>query len=186
MVWEYTQQVSGELTFHHDLKPMRNGNILVTVWEFMPAVDMEALGWELVIGVSGVWMEKLQELEPNLVDGSTNVVWEWALRNHIVQDLDPNEANFGDLGQERGRVDINFNAGVISGDYFHISGIDYSEERDEIVLCPNDIDELWVIDHSTTMAEAATSTGGARGQGGELIYRWGNPAVYDFHSGATT
>ena len=53
------------------------------------------------------------------------------------------------------------------------------------MLCPNNIDELWVIDHSTTTAEAATSAGGTRGQGGELIYRWGNPAAYDFHNGPT-
>ena len=41
-----------------------------------------------------------------------------------------------------------------------------------------------MIDHSTTTAEAATSSGGARGQGGELIYRWGNPQVYDFNNGS--
>ena len=185
VVWEYTQQVPGELTFHHDLKPMQNGNILVTVWEFLSAAEMAALGWQPVFGVDGVWMEKIQELEPNLLDGSTTVVWEWALENHLAQDLNPNGANFADVGVERGRVDINFNAGILSGDYFHISGIDFSEERDEIVLCPNNIDELWVIDHSTTTAEAATSTGGARGQGGELIYRWGNPQVYDFQNGST-
>ena len=185
VVWEYTQQVAGELTFHHDLKPMVNGNILVTVWELLPVAEMEALGWEAVNGVNGVWMEKIQELEPNLSDGSTTVVWEWALENHLAQDLDANRANFADVGTQRGRVDINFSAAIRSGDYFHISGIDYSEERDEIVLCPNNIDELWVIDHSTTTAEAATSTGGARGQGGELIYRWGNPQVYDFHNGST-
>ena len=92
--------------------------------------------------------------------------------------------NFANVGAERGRVDINFNSGILSGDYFHISGIDYNEERDEIVLCPNNIDELWVIDHSTTTAQAATSTGGARGQGGELIYRWGNPQAYDFQNGS--
>ena len=146
---------------------------------------MAALGWQPVFGVDCVWMEKIEELEPNLLDGSTTVVWEWALENHLAQDLNPNGANFADVGAERGRVDINFNAGILSGDYFHISGIDFSEERDEIVLCPNNIDELWVIDHSTTTAEAATSTGGARGQGGELIYRWGNPQVYDFQNGAT-
>ena len=185
VVWEYTQQVVGELTFHHDLKPVGNGNILVTVWEFLSAAEMETLGWEPVKGVDGVWMEKIQELEPNLLDGSTTVVWEWALENHLAQDRNVNRANFADLGEERGRVDINFNAGITSGDYFHISGIDYNAERDEIVLCPNNIDELWVIDHSTTTAEAATATGGARGQGGELIYRWGNPQVYDFNNGST-
>ena len=186
VVWEFTQQVAGSLTFHHDLKPMGNGNILVTVWEFLSVADMEALGWQSVPNVAGVWMEKIQELEPNLVDGSTSVVWEWALTNHLVQDQDQADANFGDVGAERGRVDINFNAAITNGDYFHISGIDYSEERDEIVLCPNNIDELWVLDHSTTSAEAATSAGGVRGQGGELIYRWGNPAVYDFHNGPNT
>jgi len=63
VVWEYTQQVSGELTFHHDLKPMRNGNILVNVWEFVLAAELETLGWQPVNGVEGVWMEKIQELE---------------------------------------------------------------------------------------------------------------------------
>ena len=183
VVWEYTQQIPGQLTFHHDIKPIGNGNILVTVWELLSVAEMQALGWQQANGL-GVWMEKLQELEPNLDDGSTTVVWEWALENHLVQDLNQNNANFGDVGDERGRVDINFNAAIGSGDYFHISGIDYSEERDEIVVCPNNIDELWVIDHSTTTAEAATSTGGARGQGGELIYRWGNPVVYDFNNGS--
>ncbi len=39
-------------------------------------------------------------------------------------------------------------------------------------------DELWVIDHSTTSQEAATSSGGRSGRGGDILYRWGNPAAY--------
>ena len=38
--------------------------------------------------------------------------------------------------------------------------------------------ELWVIDHSTTTAEAAGSSGGRYGHGGELLWRWGNPHNY--------
>jgi hypothetical protein len=39
--------------------------------------------------------------------------------------------------------------------------------------------EIWVIDHSTTTAEAAGHTGGVWGKGGDLLYRYGNPECYD-------
>jgi hypothetical protein len=38
--------------------------------------------------------------------------------------------------------------------------------------------EFWIIDHSTTTAEAAGHTGGRSGKGGDLMYRWGNPRAY--------
>ena len=38
--------------------------------------------------------------------------------------------------------------------------------------------ELWIIDHSTTVAEAAGHAEGRSGKGGDLLYRWGNPQAY--------
>ena len=183
IVWEFDHQVTGQYTLHHDINPIPNGNVLVTVWEFFPVAEAEALGWQPVNGVGGVWMEGLMEIEPNLADGSSEIVWEWSLADHLIQDSDSTAPNFGNVAENPGKVDINFSAAILSGDYFHISGINYNPERDEIVTCPNFIDEIWIIDHSTTTAEAATSSGGNRGRGGEIIYRWGNAEVYDSGGG---
>jgi hypothetical protein len=46
-----------------------------------------------------------------------------------------------------------------------------------MISCP-EFNELWVIDHSTTTAEAAGHKGGRSGKGGDLLYRWGNPRAH--------
>jgi hypothetical protein len=60
----------------------------------------------------------------------------------------------------------------------HMNSLDYNPALDQIVLSVRGNDEIWIIDHSTTKAEAAGHTGGRSGKGGDLIYRWGNPAAY--------
>jgi hypothetical protein len=63
-------------------------------------------------------------------------------------------------------------------DWMHTNGIDYHPRFDLIVLSSPRLDEIWVIDHSTTTEEARGTRGGRYGKGGELLYRWGNPANY--------
>lgn len=63
-------------------------------------------------------------------------------------------------------------------DWMHTNSIDYHPQHDLIVISVRRFDEVWVIDHSTTSAEAASNAGGKHGRGGDLLYRWGNPAAY--------
>ena len=65
----------------------------------------------------------------------------------------------------------------------HANGIDYDEVKDVIYLNVNFYSEVWVIDHSTTTAEAASNAGGNYNRGGDLVYRFGNPEVYDNPAG---
>jgi hypothetical protein len=63
-------------------------------------------------------------------------------------------------------------------DWLHLNGIDYLPEHDLIALSSRHLSEVFVLDHSTTTADAATARGGRFGRGGELLYRWGNPRSF--------
>jgi Arylsulfotransferase (ASST) len=63
-------------------------------------------------------------------------------------------------------------------DWMHVNGVSYDAARDLLVVSSPHACEIWVLDHSTTTAEAATASGGRRGHGGEMLWRWGNPRNY--------
>src|SRR5262249_12700676 len=54
----------------------------------------------------------------------------------------------------------------------------YNAELDQVMMSVYEFSEIWVIDHSTTTAEASGHKGGRSGRGGDLLYRWGNPRAY--------
>jgi len=80
-------------------------------------------------------------------------------------------------------IDLNYTTSA-SPDWLHSNSVDYNADLDQIILSVRNYSELWVIDHSTTTAEAAGHTGGNSGRGGDLLYRWGNPQAYGRGSSA--
>jgi len=177
LIWSYSLS-NDSMCQHHDFTVMPNGNILTIVWELRSSADAFAHGKDTSYSQNHLWSEKLLELHPTGPD-QADIVWTWRAWDHLVQNLDPELPNFAQSSQRPERIDINYRVGPPSNlDWLHINSIAYNAERDEVMVSVHNFDEFWVIDHSTTTAEAAGSTGGASGHGGDLLYRWGNPEAY--------
>ncbi|MEZ6014066.1 MAG: aryl-sulfate sulfotransferase [Planctomycetota bacterium] len=65
--------------------------------------------------------------------------------------------------------------GPVSRDWLHTNSVDYDPVHDLILLSVRATGEIWVLDHSTTTAEARGVSGGRQGRGGAILWRWGNP-----------
>ncbi|MDA9873201.1 aryl-sulfate sulfotransferase [Saprospiraceae bacterium] len=166
---------------HHDVSIMPNGNILIPGWERITPTQQLQYGRESNnISNPDLWGEFIWEVKP-IGTNDIELVWEWHLQDHFVQDNDPSKSNFGTIGDNIGLVDINYlgPGAWDDDDWWHCNAIDYNDELDQIVLNSRNNNETWIIDHSTTTTEAAGHTGGRSGHGGDLIFRWGNPEAYD-------
>lgn len=190
LVWEFdwNSSVAGdEHMIHHDIAEMPNGNILAISWEYRSREEALANGRRQDMLPDGqLWPDYVIEIEKTPPIGG-RIVWEWHVWDHLIQDYDPSKANYGIVGAYPGRIDINYWAETgrpAHANWNHTNSITYNAELDQIMLSVRGFSEVWVIDHSTTSAEAATEQGGRSGRGGALLYRWGNPAAYRAGSGA--
>ncbi len=176
LMWDF-KYMSDSYVPHHDIKPLPNGNVLLVCWEFKTQAEAVAAGRKTtLLSESKLWPEKIVEIQPSGSTGGT-VVWEWHLWDHLIQEADSSKLNYGTVAAHPELMDINFALGG-KADWIHINAIDYNPKLDQIVLSCHEQSELWVIDHSTTTAQAAGHTGGNSGMGGDIIYRWGNPRGY--------
>jgi hypothetical protein len=177
VIWEYTISSTSECQ-HHDIEYLPNGNILVIVWDSKTKAEATQAGRN----VSGntLWSEKIIEIQPDFVNGGGTIVWEWKAWDHLVQDHDNTKNNFGIISSSPELLNINFTSGNPNNeDWLHINSVDYNAEFDQLILSSHSFSEVWIIDHSTTTAEAASHSGGASNKGGDILYRWGNPQTYD-------
>lgn len=114
--------------------------------------------------ISGVTSDKIVEIKPT---GQTtaDIVWEWHAWDHRTSNGDDKPEL---LDQDAGS----------SYEWTHVNNVSYNRELDQILFGVKHFYEFMVIDHSTTTEEAAGSTGGKYGKGGNIHYRWGRPSNY--------
>jgi len=156
---------------HHDIHPMPNGHVLLVAWERKTQADGQAMGRQSLTGE--IWPDAIVEYDPT----GDSVAWEWHFWDHLVQYVDSTKPNYGVISEHPELLNINVGQ-VQQGDWMHCNTVDYNADRDEVVVTSHNLGEFYVIDHSTTTAEAAGHTGGNRGKGGDFLYRWGNPQNY--------
>jgi len=206
IIWDFTYHSETRLP-NHDVCKLPNGNVLMIVWEKKSAQDALAAGRrpETVVE-SDLLAGSILEVQPT-GKTTGQIVWEWHSWDHLIQDFEATKSNYGDVASHPERIDLNFGEGTIAAmvapperfanpwtlgsaggsvtrpprvqpDWLHINGIAYHPDLDQIMLSVHEFNEIWVIDHSTTTAEAASHQGGRYGKGGDLLYRWGNPRAY--------
>ena len=160
---------------HHDIELLPNGNILLIVHDDKTRPEVVKAGG--IINTSSLTSEQIVEIKPDLVNGGATVVWEWKAWDHLIQDEDSLKDNYAAVTNVAEKIDLNY-LDLNNSDWLHFNGIDYNEKLDQIIVSVLRFNEFWIIDHSTSTSQAATSTGGRYGKGGDLIYRWGNPQAY--------
>ena len=245
LLWDF-KYVSEKILPHHDVTRLPNGNVLMIVWEKKTKEEVIGAGRRPdMAGNAGLHPDYLIEVKPT---GKTmgEIVWEWHLWDHLIQDHDRSKPNFGNISDHPELVDLNFGSGEgpiapmmatkdgvaklrslgylgstpaptakdapapeqektpapepkeeskpaakeksksgpnqrrpnTSADWTHFNGVAYNADLDQIMVTVRAFSEFWIIDHSTTTAEAASHKGGRSGNGGDLLYRWGNPRAY--------
>ena len=188
IVWDYIYSDSDHLS-HHDLT-LVGDNVLLTAWEVKTVAEVNADGYNNTS--TDKWPTHFVELAPD-GNGGAEIVWEWHIWDHMCQDTDASKPNYtSDISTNPELININMiqemggpGPGPSGGDWFHVNGVDYNEDLDQICFSSRFASEIYIIDHSTSTEEAASHEGGNSGKGGDILYRWGNPSNYGVSAAQT-
>ena len=167
VIWNFIFE-EGECKMHHEQVILPNGNIIAICREKIIADENIYFNGDIVI-------DKIIEIEP-IANDQANIIWEWHFYDHLIQDYDSDILNYGIISENPQL--FNINAYIWFGDYSHLNCVDFNSELNQIIFSSRSLNEIFIIDHSTTTEEASGHIGGIYGKGGDFLYRWGNPANY--------
>lgn len=181
LIWSFKSQDYGIIA-HHDYEIMPNGNFVIIAWEDVTNEEAKSIGFDTV-GISAQSPIRIDGLyEFKIVDqDSFELVWKWNFKDHFIQDIDDSLENFGDVSASPRKLDLNYRPITDLDDFMHCNGVDYNEELDQLLVSSRNSSEIYIIDHSTSIEEAANSLGGIQGFGGDFLWRWGKPNLDSQH-----
>jgi hypothetical protein len=178
LVWEFSDPREG-YRYHHNFKRIWNNHL--NDWTIIYTAQFP-MTQEQAVAAGGDPSVEWDAAPDGVVevDRNGNVVWEWWSLDHVVQDRNREWPNYGVLADTPGRFDLNWGDGI-SGDFTHQNALDYNQTFDQIVVNNDRMGELYVIDHGGTfvVGDFEASKAAAAGPGGDIIFRWGNPGLYD-------
>jgi len=159
---------------HSDFNVLPNGNVLSLLKDRHSILEAINAGLkpENIHGNSFNSESVVEIKRTGITTGE--VVWEWHLWDHLVQDYDSLKNNYKKIIEQPRRLDIN----VIESNV-HFNSIDYNSNLNQLLVSCWSDHEIYIIDHTTSSEMAATSSGGKYGYGGDFLFRWGKERNYN-------
>jgi hypothetical protein len=181
LLWEYAEDRPG-YNPHHDFLVIWNPKLEQRTLLYL-ATKQRTHDEIVALGADPSKSQNYQSNPDGVVevDMDGNVIWEWNISDHVVQDIDPSLPNYGVISEHPGKMDINFSDSGVSGNWIHANSVDYNETLDHIVINNSTYSESYVIDHGATFVpgDPEASIKLAASDAGDFLFRWGNPCVYD-------
>ena len=173
-VWSYRYNDEKKRS-HHDFEVLPNGNILLISWVVHSRDEAIAAGRIRTNCRSGeIWSDEIVELRP---------IGPMTLRSFGAGAR--GTTSYKILMKTR---PILIRCSITSSDRYQYQYDPIRLASHQLRRLPSrtglncasvrGLSEIWIIDHSTTTEQAASREGGRYGRGGDLLYRWGNPAVH--------
>lgn len=135
VLWNY-EMASWNERQHHDIEVLPNGNVLAIAWEHKTEGEALAAGRDPKhVSEAGLWPDKIVELKPDGKYGA-EVVWEWHIWDHLIQDFDPEKDNYGVVADHPELLDINASAHEM--DYIHADSVDIKRDSLEARIVRGD------------------------------------------------
>jgi len=136
LLWQFNYEENDLAVWpHHDIEPLPNGNVLAIAARNFSAQQGIRNGRDPETIANALIIDGILEIKPTGTF-TGKLVWEWNAFDHIVQDYDATKFNYGNVSENRGKLDINYSLNDDDGleDWLHVNAVEYNAGLDQILF----------------------------------------------------